>query len=190
MQNLPTIAIDWANVNWLYVTVLAIFVFFSTIIGTILSFKHVFYGAVLSALLFATAFVFWNYYPHGLPLPTLMTARQQVPANLDPTVRAHAKSPFYVVIAIQKITDPEAYNPLPEKGKAAAEAAGGHYIIRTGNITGLVRPNGLLSSNSIASRKHKLGTIRRPRKTLTQSEPNQRTRLHSLSRDSANDRHA
>ena len=137
MQNLPTIAIDWANVNWLYVTVLAIFVFFSAIIGTLLSFKHVFYGAVLSALLFATAFVFWNYYPHGLPLPTLMTARQQVPANLDPTVRAHAKSPVYVVIAIQKITDPEAYKPLPEKGKAAAEAAGGHYIIRTGNITGL-----------------------------------------------------
>jgi hypothetical protein len=23
MQNLPTIAVDWANVNWLYVTVLA-----------------------------------------------------------------------------------------------------------------------------------------------------------------------
>jgi uncharacterized protein (DUF1330 family) len=133
MQNLPTIAIDWANVNWLYVTVLAIFVFFSVIIGTLLSFKHVFYGAVLSALLFATAFVFWNYYPHGLPLPTLTAP----PANSDPTVRAHAKSPFYVVIAIQKITDPEAYKPLPEKGKAAAEAAGGHYIIRTGNITGL-----------------------------------------------------
>jgi uncharacterized protein (DUF1330 family) len=133
MQNLPTIAIDWANVNWLYVTVLAIFVFFSAIMGTLLSFKHVFYGAVLSALLFATAFVFWNYYPHGLPLPTLMTAQQQVPA----TVRAHAKSPVYVVIAIQKIIDPEAYKPLPEKGKAAAEAAGGHYIIRTGNITGL-----------------------------------------------------
>src|SRR4029450_11255512 len=100
MQNLPTVAIDWANVNWLYVTVLAIFVFFSTIIGTILSFKHVFYGAVLSALLFAAAFVFWNYYPHELPLPTLMTA-EEVPAP-------PAKSPTYVVIAIQKITDPEA----------------------------------------------------------------------------------
>ena len=115
MQNMAT-AIDWANVNWLYVTVLAIFVFFSAIIGTLLSFKHVFYGAVLSALLFATAFVFWNYYPHGLPLPTLMTA-QQIPANSDPTVRAHAKSPLYVVIAIQKITDPEAYKLLPEKEK-------------------------------------------------------------------------
>jgi uncharacterized protein (DUF1330 family) len=125
MQNLAAIAIDWANVNWLYVTV-----FFSTIIGTILSFKHFFYGAVLSALLFAAAFVFWNYYPHGLPLPTLMAAQPQLPAT-------QAKSPTYVVIAIQKITDPEAYKPLPEKGRAAAEAAGGRYLIRTGNITGL-----------------------------------------------------
>ena len=79
MENLAAVDIDWANVNWLYVTVLAIFVFFSTMIGTILSFRHFFYGAVLSALLFAAAFVFWNYYPHALPLPTLMTAQQQVP---------------------------------------------------------------------------------------------------------------
>jgi uncharacterized protein (DUF1330 family) len=99
-------------------------------IGTILSFRHVFYGAVSSALLFAAAFVFWNYYPHDLPLPTLMTAQQQVPVT-------QAKSPTYVVIAIQKITDPEAYKPLPEKGRAAAEAAGGHYLIRTGHITRL-----------------------------------------------------
>jgi hypothetical protein len=101
MQNLPTIAIDWANVNWLYVTVLAIFVFFSTMIGALLSFRDVFYGAVLSALLFAAAFIFWNYYPHGLPPPTLMTAQQQVQvtqANPTPSSRVQAKSPIYVVI--------------------------------------------------------------------------------------------
>lgn len=109
MQNMAT-AIDWANVNWLYVIVLAIFVFLSTMIGTLLSFRYVFYSAVLSALLFAAAFVFWNYYPHGLPLPTLMTAQRQVPAT-------QAKSPTYVAIAIQKITDPEAYKPLPERGE-------------------------------------------------------------------------
>jgi hypothetical protein len=51
-----------------------------------------------------------------------------------------------------------------------------------------LRPNDLPSSNSIASRKHKLGTIRQPRKMLTQSDPNQRTRLRLLSRDSANDK--
>jgi uncharacterized protein (DUF1330 family) len=102
--------------------------------------RDVFYGAVLSALLFAAAFIFWNYYPHGLPPPTLMTAQQQVQvtqANPTPSSRVQAKSPIYVVIAIQKITDPEAYKPLPEKGRAAAEAAGGHYLIRTGNITRL-----------------------------------------------------
>jgi hypothetical protein len=26
-------------------------------------------GAVLSAAVFAAIFVFWSYYPHGLPLP-------------------------------------------------------------------------------------------------------------------------
>ena len=127
MQNMAT-AIDWTNVNWLYVIVLAIFVFFSTMIGTVLSLRYVFYSALLSALLFAAAFVFWNYYPHNLPLPTLMTAQPRVTAT-------QAKSPTYVVIAIQKITDPEVYKPLPEKGRAAAVAASGHYLISTGNIT-------------------------------------------------------
>jgi uncharacterized protein (DUF1330 family) len=50
---------------------------------------------------------------------------------------AQAKPPIYVVIAIQKITDAEAYKPLPVKGQAAAEAAGGHYLIRTSKITNL-----------------------------------------------------
>lgn len=52
-------------------------------------------------------------------------------------LHAQAKPPIYAVIAIQKITDAEAYKPLPVKGQAAAEAAGGQYLIRTGNITGL-----------------------------------------------------
>ena len=136
MESLTT-TIDWANVNWLYVILLAIFVFFSTMIGTLLAFKDIFFRAVLSALLFAAAFVFWNYYPHGLPLPTSMTAQQQVSTQANPAPTTQAKSPTYVVIAIQKITDPETYKPLPEKGRAAAEAAGGHYLIRTGNIVGL-----------------------------------------------------
>jgi hypothetical protein len=32
-------------------------------------------GCVLTALLFATAFMFWTYYPHDLPLPTLVNAK-------------------------------------------------------------------------------------------------------------------
>ncbi|HVR57903.1 MAG TPA: hypothetical protein VMT72_13900 [Pseudolabrys sp.] len=56
---LPTV--DWADVNWLYVAVLAVLVFFSTLIGMLLSFKRVFRSAWLSALLFAVAFGFWDY---------------------------------------------------------------------------------------------------------------------------------
>ena len=74
MPTMPTVPIDWASVNWLYVAVLTVVVFFSTLIGTLLSFRRAFSGAVLSALLFAAAFVYLTYYPHGLPLPTMATA--------------------------------------------------------------------------------------------------------------------
>ena len=78
--------IDWASVNWLYVAVLTALVFFSTLIGALLSFKRAFRTAVLSALLFAAGFVFWTYYPHGLPLPTSVTA-QKAPDSLRPNER-------------------------------------------------------------------------------------------------------
>jgi uncharacterized protein (DUF1330 family) len=52
-------------------------------------------------------------------------------------LHAQAKPSIYVIVAIQKITDAEAYKPLPVKGQAAAEAAGGHYLIHTGKITSL-----------------------------------------------------
>ena len=50
---------------------------------------------------------------------------------------AQAKAPTYVVIAIDRITDADAYKPLPAKGRAAAETAGGRYLISTANITRL-----------------------------------------------------
>ena len=78
--------IDWVSVNWLYVAVLTALVFFSTLIGALLSFKRAFRTAVLSALLFAAGFVFWTYYPHGLPLPTSVTA-QKAPDSLRPNER-------------------------------------------------------------------------------------------------------
>jgi hypothetical protein len=58
------------SVNWSYVIVLSLIVFVCTLVGTFLSFRHIFGGAVITALLFAVAYVFWTYYPHGLPLPT------------------------------------------------------------------------------------------------------------------------
>jgi hypothetical protein len=76
MPNISDVPIDWANVDWLYVIVLSVIVFFSTLICTL-----AFRGAVLSAILFAIGFVFLTYYPHSLPLPTSL---KKAPAPAAP----------------------------------------------------------------------------------------------------------
>ena len=50
MNSMP---IDLATVDWLYVVVLALFVFLATLIADVLSFGRRVLGAVLSAVLFA-----------------------------------------------------------------------------------------------------------------------------------------
>ena len=50
MNSMP---IDLATVDWLYVIVLALFVFLATLIASVLSFGRRFMGALLSAILFA-----------------------------------------------------------------------------------------------------------------------------------------
>jgi len=65
--------IDLLSVNWIYVGVLAVFVFVATFVGNLLSFNHRGWAALLSALAFAVMFIFWTYYPHGLPLPTTVS---------------------------------------------------------------------------------------------------------------------
>jgi hypothetical protein len=87
MESIP---IDWANVNWVYVGVLAIFVFVASLIGNLLSLNHRGFGALLSAILFAAAFVFWTYYPHGLPLPTTLTVAKAPPTPAAPPPAAPA----------------------------------------------------------------------------------------------------
>ena len=60
--------IDLGQVDWLYVAVLAVFAFVANLVANLLSFNRRVFGAVLAAALFAAIFVFWSYYPHGLPL--------------------------------------------------------------------------------------------------------------------------
>jgi len=72
MEKLAALPIDWANVNWNYVVALVLLVFVCTFVGTALSLGHTIRGCILTALLFGTAFLFWTYYPHDLPLPTLV----------------------------------------------------------------------------------------------------------------------
>lgn len=64
---------DLAQVDWVYVGVLAVFAFFSTVVGNLLSFRNRGMAAVLSAIAFVILFVLWTYYPHGLPLPTRLS---------------------------------------------------------------------------------------------------------------------
>src|SRR6266852_9790223 len=76
--------IDLASVSWLYVLVLTVFVFVATGVANLLSFNNRIYAAVLSAVLFAGLFIFWTYYPHGLPLPTALTAQKAPPVTAAP----------------------------------------------------------------------------------------------------------
>lgn len=66
--------IDFTHVDWVYTGVLAVFVFFSSLVGNLLTFRNRGMAAVLAAVLFVILFVFWTYYPHGLPLPTRLAA--------------------------------------------------------------------------------------------------------------------
>ncbi len=105
---MPDIPIDWLNVDWLYVAILAVFVFLSTIIGNVLSLSHRLMEAILSAVLFAAAFVFWTYYPHHLPLPTRLAGEK--PATT--TTPAAPAAPTRPRNPITDITPPK--NPITD----------------------------------------------------------------------------
>jgi len=101
--------IDWASVNWVYVGVLAIFAFFATLVGGLLSFNHRGIGAVLSAVIFAAIFVLWSYYPHHLPLPTALNPQKPVaaaPAATAPAAPATPAAPSPPRNPVTDITPP------------------------------------------------------------------------------------
>jgi hypothetical protein len=74
--------IDLGQVDWLYVAVLAVFAFAANVVANLLSFKRRGIAAILAAVLFAAIFVFWTYYPHGLPLPTSIAGQKSSFASL------------------------------------------------------------------------------------------------------------
>lgn len=94
MTSMP---IDLASVDWAYVLILAGFAFLASLIGGVLAFGRHLLGALLSAILFAAAFVFWTYYPHHLPLPTALAppkpAVTTAPAPAAPAVPARPRNP-------------------------------------------------------------------------------------------------
>jgi uncharacterized protein (DUF1330 family) len=56
------------------------------------------------------------------------------------TIHAQAKPPTYVVVAIRKINDADAYKEVLAKAPAAAKAGGGTFVVRTDKITSLDGP--------------------------------------------------
>jgi hypothetical protein len=100
--------IDLASVNWIYVGVLAVFVFIASLIGNFLAFYHRGFAALLTALLFAAAFVFWSYYPHKLPLPTRLEPPQvAVPAAAPAAAPAAPAAPVKPANPVRTITPPQ-----------------------------------------------------------------------------------
>jgi hypothetical protein len=108
MPNIPNVPIDWTNVNWLYVAILAIFVFFSSLIGIFVSFKRAFLGALLSALLFAAAFVFWTYYPHNVPLPTSLAGQKAPLTSAAPAAATGPSAPVRPTNPVTTVSPPPA----------------------------------------------------------------------------------
>ena len=69
--------IDLTTVNWLYVAIVSGFVFVAALLGSIISFRNKFAAAIIAAVLFAAAFVFWTYYPRD----SLPEAIRSLPAS-------------------------------------------------------------------------------------------------------------
>ena len=64
--------IDWATVKWDFVVLMGVFAFVAALLGSLISFRNRFWGAVIAGILFGAIFIVWNYYPHPtLPLPII-----------------------------------------------------------------------------------------------------------------------
>jgi hypothetical protein len=111
-QAMQAVPIDWASVNWIYVGVLAVFAFFASLVGSLLSFGHRGWGAVLAAILFAAIFVAYSYYPHHLPLPNPLAAPKAVPAAAKAPAPATPAAPSPPKNPVTDITPPK--NPVTD----------------------------------------------------------------------------
>jgi hypothetical protein len=59
------IQIDFANLPWLAIGLLAALCFVSSLIGHSLT-RNAFVGAIIATVIFMAIYIGWDYYPHGL----------------------------------------------------------------------------------------------------------------------------
>jgi len=94
-----------ATVDWVYVAILALLVFISTWVGSLVSFKNSGRAAVLSAVLFAGLFVFWTYYPHRIPGPRTLTLQMATETPASTAAPAAPVTPAAPVAPRNPVTD-------------------------------------------------------------------------------------
>jgi hypothetical protein len=114
--------IDLSQVDWLYVALLAIFVFVTAYVGGFLAFGRRWTAALASTVLFVALFVFWTYYPHRVPGPRAIslpgaTTTTAVPAPAAPAAAAAPQKPR------NPVTDITPRNPVTDVTPPAAPAA-------------------------------------------------------------------
>lgn len=103
MSDMP---IDLAQVDWLYVLVLAVLAFIASGLGNLIAFASRGTSAGLSAILFAVFFVAWTYYPHGLPLPTRLAGPAVPTAAPAPVAPPAPDAPVRPRNPVRDITPP------------------------------------------------------------------------------------
>jgi hypothetical protein len=113
--------IDLGQVDWLYVALLAIFVFVTTYVGGFLAFGRRWTAALTSTVLFVALFVFWTYYPHRVPGPRAINLPGAtitvVPVPAAPAAPAAPQKPR------NPVTDITPRNPVTDVTPPAAPAA-------------------------------------------------------------------
>jgi hypothetical protein len=57
--------INWADIPWPIVGLLAALTFVASLIGHSLT-RNAFVGAIITVIIFVAVYVFWDYYPHNL----------------------------------------------------------------------------------------------------------------------------
>jgi hypothetical protein len=69
-----TMPIDLSTVNWTFVGLMAVLAFVAALLGSLISFRNRFFGAIIAGILFAVGYVAWNHYPHPtIQLPIVAT---------------------------------------------------------------------------------------------------------------------
>ena len=115
--------IDLAQVDWLYLAVLAVFVFLTTLVGSLLSFGHRWTASSLSALLFAALFVFWTYYPHRVPLLPKTISMPAAPASTAAPAPAAPAAPATPQRPRNPVSDITPRNPVTDVTPPASPPA-------------------------------------------------------------------